>query len=42
MSDRERYTPGRASGAEVRKDGENWTLILVRDLRHAPEKCGRH
>jgi len=22
----------------VRKDGENWTLILVRELRHSPEK----
>ena len=32
------YTPGPASGAEVRKDGENWTLILVRELRHSPEK----
>ena len=38
MSDREHYTPGPASGAEVRKGGEKWTLILVRELRHAPEK----
>jgi uncharacterized protein YndB with AHSA1/START domain len=38
MIDRERYTPGPASGAQVRKDGEKWTLILVRELRHAPEK----
>ena len=38
MTDREQYTPGPASGAEVRKDGENWTLILVRELRHSPEK----
>ncbi len=38
MSDGERYTPGPASGAEVRKDGEKWTLILVRELRHSPEK----
>jgi len=38
MIDRERYTPGPASGAEVRKDGEKWTLILVRELRHSPEK----
>jgi len=37
MIDRD-YTPGPASGAEIRKDGENWTLILVRDLRHPPEK----
>jgi len=38
MSDREQYTPGPANGADVRKDGEKWTLILVRELRHSPEK----
>lgn len=38
MTDRDRYTPGPASGARIRKDGETWTLVLVRDLRHAPEK----
>jgi uncharacterized protein YndB with AHSA1/START domain len=38
MTDREQYTPGPASGAEVRKDGEKWTLILARELRHSPEK----
>jgi uncharacterized protein YndB with AHSA1/START domain len=38
MIDRDSYTPGPARGAEVRKDGEKWTLILVRELRHAPEK----
>jgi uncharacterized protein YndB with AHSA1/START domain len=38
MTDRELYTPGPASGARIRKDGETWTLVLVRDLRHAPEK----
>jgi len=38
MIDRERYTPGPARKAEVRKEGEKWTLILVRELRHAPEK----
>ena len=38
MTDREEYTPGPASGAQVRKDGEKWTLILVRELRHPPEK----
>jgi hypothetical protein len=38
MATREQYTPGPACGAQVRKDGEKWTLILVRDLRHAPEK----
>jgi len=38
MNDREHYAPGPASGAEVRKGGEKWTLILVRELRHSPEK----
>jgi hypothetical protein len=38
MTGREQYAPGPASGAHVRKDGENWTLILVRELRHPPEK----
>ena len=38
MSDREPYAPGAASGAEVRKEGDRWTLVLVRDLRHPPAK----
>jgi uncharacterized protein YndB with AHSA1/START domain len=43
MTYREQYVPGPASGAEVRKDrGQNgeekWTLVLVRELRHSPEK----
>ena len=38
MTDREQYTPGPASGAEVRKDGDKWTLVLVRELRHPPDK----
>ncbi len=43
MTNREQYTPGPASGAQVRKDraqnGEDkWTLILVRELRHSPER----
>ena len=36
MSSPEQYTPGAAAGAEVRKDGETWTLVLVRDLSHPP------
>jgi uncharacterized protein YndB with AHSA1/START domain len=36
MTDREQYTPSPARGAQVRKDGEKWTLILVRELRHPP------
>ena len=38
MTDREHYTPGPAGGAEVRKDGDTWTLVLVRELRDPPEK----
>ena len=41
MSDREQYAPGPAGGAHIRKDGEKWTLSLVRELRHAPEKVWR-
>ena len=41
MNDRDQYTPGPATGAEVRKEGEKWTLVLVRDLRHAPDKVWR-
>src|SRR5215831_349126 len=37
MIARDQYTPGPARGAEVRKNGEKWTLILVRDLRHSPD-----
>lgn len=33
----EQYTPGPAHGAQVQKDGDKWTLILVRDLRHPAE-----
>lgn len=43
MTDREHYTPGPARGAQIRKElaqrgEEKWTLILVRELRHPPEK----
>src|SRR5882757_8160869 len=38
MSYRGQQAPGPASGAQIRKDGEKWTLILVRELRHSPEK----
>ncbi|MGH9733737.1 MAG: SRPBCC domain-containing protein [Candidatus Acidiferrales bacterium] len=31
------YTPGPATGAQVKKGGDKWTLILVRELRHSPE-----
>jgi len=35
---REQYSPGAASGAEVQKDGDKWTLVLTRDLSHPPAK----
>ena len=38
MNNRESYAPGAATGAKVRKDGDKWTLILVRDLSHPPAK----
>jgi uncharacterized protein YndB with AHSA1/START domain len=43
MTDREHYIPAPAHGAQIRKDRgpngeEKWTLILVRQLRHSPEK----
>jgi uncharacterized protein YndB with AHSA1/START domain len=37
MTSRESYQPGPASGAEIRKSGERWTLVVERDLRHAPD-----
>ena len=40
MTDLAQYTPGPAYGAQVREDNdkEKRTLILVRELRHSPEK----
>ena len=38
MTSREQYAPGAASGADVQKDGDNWTLVLVRELRHPPAR----
>lgn len=38
MTYREGYMPGAANGAQVQKDGERWTLVLVRALRHPPAK----
>jgi uncharacterized protein YndB with AHSA1/START domain len=38
MSSRETYAPGPAAGAEVRNEGDRWTLVLVRELRHPPAK----
>ena len=38
MSRREKYAPGPAAGAGIEKNGETWTLVLVRDLRHPPAR----
>lgn len=38
MNERDRYTPGPAHEAQVRRGGEEWTFILTRELRHRPEK----
>jgi uncharacterized protein YndB with AHSA1/START domain len=38
MAHHEQYAPSPAYGAQIRKEGEKWTLILVRELRHSPEK----
>jgi uncharacterized protein YndB with AHSA1/START domain len=38
MTTPKQYSPGLANLARVQKDGENWTLVLVRQLRHSPEK----
>jgi uncharacterized protein YndB with AHSA1/START domain len=38
MNSRATYAPNAAFGAEVRKEGNKWTLVLVRELRHPPMK----
>ncbi len=41
MTTREQYVPGPATGARVEKTGDKWTLVLVRELHHPPEKVWR-
>ena len=41
MTSRQQYAPGPARGAQVRKDGEKWTLVLVRELRHSPKQVSQ-
>jgi uncharacterized protein YndB with AHSA1/START domain len=36
MKSREKYMPGAIAGAKVQKEGDRWTLVLVRELRHPP------
>ncbi|MBA3915145.1 MAG: SRPBCC domain-containing protein [Acidobacteriales bacterium] len=38
MSNREAYAPGPARGARIQKNEDRWTLVIVRQLHHAPEK----
>ena len=38
MSPLSNYEPGPANIAHVEKQGDKWTLVLVRHLRHSPEK----
>ena len=38
MADRTQYAPGPAHGARVQRNGEKWTLVLVRELRHPPAR----
>jgi uncharacterized protein YndB with AHSA1/START domain len=38
MSTRDAYSPAPAFGAEVKKEGERWTLALVRNLKHPPTR----
>lgn len=36
MTNLAQYAPGPAREVQVRKEGEKWTLILVREMRHPP------
>jgi len=38
MNARDSYDHGPASQVRVLKEGDYWTLVLVRELRHAPDK----
>ena len=39
MTEPQLYEPGPANLARaVKEDGDKWTLILIRELRHSPEK----
>ena len=38
MGNAERFKTGAAFGASVRKEGDTWTLVLVRTLSHPPAK----
>jgi len=38
MIDRAQYAPGPANLAHLQKDGEKWTLVVAKEMRHSPEK----
>lgn len=38
MSNPEHYEPGTAFGATIEQNDDQWTLVLVRELAHAPAK----
>jgi uncharacterized protein YndB with AHSA1/START domain len=38
MLNREEYTPGPANVAHIEREGDTWKLVLIRELRHSPEK----
>ena len=41
MTTPRRYMPGPAKSARIQKDGETWSLVLVKELRHSPERIWR-
>jgi uncharacterized protein YndB with AHSA1/START domain len=41
MISRESYDPGPATAARVRKNGDTWTLVVEKQLRHSPDKVWR-
>jgi uncharacterized protein YndB with AHSA1/START domain len=38
VTTRAQYTPGPATATIEKKDGDQWTFVLVRELRHSPER----
>ena len=41
MNERQHYQAGPAEGAEIQKNGAQWTLVLVRKLQQSPEMVWR-
>jgi len=41
MTESDAYLPGPPNATVERKEGDKWTLVLVRDLRHPPDKVWR-